>query len=203
MYPTSRRRAAFNLLEIMIGMFILGLGMMMIAGSLPMALKSTSDSADLTASTLVARSGAQRVLATGGDINFPGNGGAMSWYGPSQDQYLGNGSSVNSRPWLVNDPANWGVAIPYPADPRYAYQILYRRRGAAAPFDWDIFVVVQTQRDGVFQPPVGPLGISKMGAGDVYCDNNGVWRRYAAKGGAGLVFGIPGSVMIYQSSMRF
>lgn len=215
--PRGRRRRGFNLVEIMIAMFIMAIGMIMLAGALPVALRSTSDSSDLSMSGMIARHAVSLVNNTNGNIYFVGStrsgGGAgdeVRWYSATDDTKAADGVAANPRPWFRNDYPAWGRAIPYNADERFAWQLFYRRRGAAAPYTWDIFIVVQVQRDGRFEPPVDFATVSSgthtMISGDIYCDDQGVWRRYNrdAYGAASeYMWGVPGGIMVYTASMTF
>lgn len=210
----SMKRRGFNLLEVMLSLFILALGLIMVAGSLPVALKSAHDSNDLTVSSLIARGAAARVQMTGGLINFDNPPAAVDtilWYDTARDQAVvpGGGPALN---WIKADPGAWGMAIPYPGDQRYAYQVFFRKRdpGAAPPApapapsaDYDVWFVVQVQRDGEFRVPVDNAGQTALLNGDLWCDAQGRWQRYRGTAEPNLVWGLPGAVMSYQTLIRF
>lgn len=243
------RRRGFNLLEIMVSMFILALGLMMIAGSLPVGLRQSSDSQDLSMSSFAARAGTAQVRQLSNRKQLPiyvtagdplENAAAMPcvaatttcvhWYGPSADQYSNGYTAAGAyvpgtiARWFVNQPATptgWGQAIPIPFDDRYAYQMFYRRTQVAnsdavnGPFIYTISIVVQTKRDNTFSRPITeaemraatpPAGTRIMGTDDIYCDPNGVWRKFGSGSNipAGKFgFGIPGSMGVFETTLAF
>ena len=178
----------------------------MTAAALPLSIRNISDANDLSISGMVGRTGVGKLMQTGGNLPLPTPDSTVQWYGPTSDQTVSPNGGTPTY-WIVNDPAGFGTAIPCTSDPRYAYQVFYRRRGNQAPYDWDFFVAVQTKRDGKFRAPVGVGNQSTMQIGDAYCDPNGVWRKWATRTApataAEMAFGLPGGIMIYQTGMRF
>lgn len=210
MFLRSRRRRGFNLLEIMLSMFILALGLIMIAGSMPVALKQAADSQDVSLSTLVGRVGASAVnrfahrdqLPIAGQTSAnccqsPGAPELMHWFDGPVDQRANGvvtgttytaGTTRRYIPSAIGNPYR-NVAIPVPGDTRYAYNIFYRRvimPGGSAmdgPFVFNVSVVLISQRDGLFRAPVKTSIAgwrNQMNSGDLYCTPAGVWRRYDA-----------------------
>jgi prepilin-type N-terminal cleavage/methylation domain-containing protein len=55
------RRSGFNLIEVLSCLFILGLGVMMIAGSMPVALRSAADSQDMAVASMIGRQAQQNI----------------------------------------------------------------------------------------------------------------------------------------------
>jgi prepilin-type N-terminal cleavage/methylation domain-containing protein len=184
MTRVGRDRAGFSLVEIMISMFVLSMGLILLAASFPAALRSVAESQDITVSTFGSRIAATWMAALAGTNMMPiavagadscgTSDEAVHWYGPAADS-AGNSGSPR---WFVNNPAppnqvtgnpnvGWGMAIPYSADERYAIQIFYRRvpmgtPAVPAPSGWPhtyhISIVVVQQRDGTFAPPVSTRG---------------------------------------------
>jgi prepilin-type N-terminal cleavage/methylation domain-containing protein len=205
-FTSRNHRPGFSLIEIVISLFVLALGLIMTAAAIPASCRAIGDANDLTTSGMVGRWGIARLQQTAGNLAVPVSGSGVQWYGPAVDLTVPPYGGPPTY-WLVNDPAGFGTAAPYPADRRYAYQVFYQRRGTSAPYDWDFYIAVQIMRDGRFPAPVGSAGQSQLLTGDIFCTPAGTWQRYepppAGYPADRFAFGVPGGVMVYQTAMRF
>lgn len=178
-------RSGFSLIEIMIAMFVLSLGLILLAAAFPAALRSVAETQDITTSSFGGRIGCVELTQFASPALLPvGVAGADScgtadecvhWYGPTADMN-GNGGSPRwfvdngLPPNIVNGSpmAGWGRAIPFAADERYALQVFYRRIPLGAPgvspappgwpHVYTISVVLQQKRNGTFAAPVSTRG---------------------------------------------